>query len=124
MQSLRQVFELVPKLWAVRVLVRPGSELAGKMDGFDMELHLFALATELWRPGYRGLRYFGLGDKVFKLGRVVFPPKGQPSVPDGQEESMNAKRLGPARKLEQIDRASVKWIEIWGMDSTEFEVAF
>jgi hypothetical protein len=37
---------------------------------------------------------------------------------------MNAKRAGPIRRVEIVSRESVSWIEIWGMDSTEFAPEF
>lgn len=124
LESLRQIMVLVPKLWAIRLLVRPGSELADKIDATE-EMHAFALATELWRPEYRHVRYFGIGERlVYKLGRVIFPPKGVGEVPSGQENSLNAKRAGPVRQIEQVGRESVKGVEIWGMDTAEFEVGY
>jgi hypothetical protein len=37
---------------------------------------------------------------------------------------MNAKRAGPMRRIEVLDRDKVKWIEIWGLDTTEFDPKF
>lgn len=125
LESLRQIVSLTPKLWALRMLVRPGSEFAETIATMDPEMHGFVLATEFWRPEYKNLKYIGFGDKiVFKLGRVVFPPKSAPSIPEGQENSLNAKRAGPIRKIEIVSRESVKWIEIWGLDTTEFDPNF
>lgn len=130
LESLRQIMTLVPKLWAIRVLVRPGTELADKVDATE-EMHAFAVATELWRPEYLNLKYIGMGDRlVYKLGGVLFPPKGPgrgkpgAEVPAGQENSFNARRAGPIRHIEKVSRESVKWIEIWGLDTTEFDVKF
>jgi hypothetical protein len=124
LESLRQIMSLVPKLWAIRVLIRPGSELADKVDATE-DMHTFAIGTEMWRPEYKNVRYFGMGDRlVYKLGKVIYPPKGSPEIPKGQENSMNARRAGPVRQIERVSRESVKWIDIWGMDSTEFEVPF
>ena len=124
LESLRQIAGLVPNLWAIRVLVRPGTELADKIDATE-DMHAFAIATEMWRPEYRNVKYIGMGDRlVYKLGKVIFPPKESPETPKGQQNSLNAKRAGPLRQIERVGRESVKWIEIWGMDSTEFEVAF
>ncbi|KAJ8113585.1 hypothetical protein OPT61_g4308 [Boeremia exigua] len=79
----------------------------------------------MWRPEYRNIQYVGLGDRlVYKLGHVIFPPKDAPAIPKGQENSLNAKRAGPVRHIERVSRESVKWIEIWGLDTTEFEVAY
>ncbi|KAF1833404.1 hypothetical protein BDW02DRAFT_570073 [Decorospora gaudefroyi] len=127
LQSLRQILSLMPKLWALRLLLRPGSEPFDRMNAVDPEMHLFAIATEFWRPEYKNLKYLGLGDDmVFKLGGVYFPPskdKGT-TIPEGQENSMSAKRAGPIRKVELVTRESVKHVEIWGMDTTEFDPAF
>ncbi|KAH7402939.1 hypothetical protein BKA66DRAFT_404599 [Pyrenochaeta sp. MPI-SDFR-AT-0127] len=124
-ESLRHILAMVPKLWAVRMLVRPGSEFAETIEMMGNDMHAFAIATEFWRPEYRNLRYIGLGDRlVFKLGGVYFPSKTRESLPDGQENSMNAKRMGPIRRVERVSRESVKHVEIWGLDTTEFEAKF
>lgn len=124
LESLRQIMSLVPHLWAIRILVRPGTELAEKVDATE-DMHAFAIATELWRPEYKNVKYIGLGERlVYKLGGVTFPPKNRPEIPKDQENSINAKRAGPIRHVEKVSRESVGWIEIWGMDTTEFEVGF
>ncbi|KAF1927525.1 uncharacterized protein M421DRAFT_101516 [Didymella exigua CBS 183.55] len=124
LESLRQIMNLVPKLWAIRILIRPGSELADKVDA-TKDMHAFAIATEMWRPEYKNVQYLGMGERlVYKLGKVTYPPKGSPEIPRGQQNSLNAKRAGPVRHVERVSRDSVKWIDIWGMDSTEFEVPF
>ena len=117
---------MVPKLWAIRMLIRPNSDFADKIDSMEVDdMHTFAIATEFWKPEYKNLRYLGIGDRiVFKLGGVWFPPKGKDKIPAGQENSMNAKRAGPIRRVEQVSRESVKHIEIWGMDSMEFDPSF
>jgi hypothetical protein len=125
LQSLRQIVSLVPKLWAIRMLVRPGSEFADMIASMDPEMHAFVMATEMWRPEYRNLKYLGMGDKlVYKLGAVVFPPKNAPPIPEGQANSLNAKRAGPMRRIELVDRATLNKIEIWGMDTMEFDPKF
>jgi hypothetical protein len=121
LESLRQVMALVPKLWAMRMLIRPGSEL----DTMDSDMHLFAIATEFWRPEYKNLKYVGIGDElVFKLGDVYYPPKGKEDAPELQGNSLNAKRAGPIRKVEVLSREAVRHIEIWGLDTTEFDPEF
>jgi hypothetical protein len=121
LESLRQILGLMPKLWAMRLLIRPGSDF----HAVDPEMHLFAIATEFWRPEYKNLRYISMGeDLIFKLGGVYFPPKGKAREEEGDGNSMNAKRRGPIRRVEIVSRESVSWIEIWGMDSTEFDPDF
>ncbi|KAF7680158.1 hypothetical protein GT037_001809 [Alternaria burnsii] len=126
LESLRQVFTLVPKLWAVRFLARPTYDTNDPMgDDDDPMMHAFALATEFWRPEYKNVKYIGYGDNiVFKLGGVYFPPKGKEPVPNDNEKSMNAKRAGPKRKIDVLRREDVKDIEIWGLDTTEFDPKF
>lgn len=125
MDSLRQILGLVPKLWALRILVRQGSELSEKIDGMEAEMHQFALATEVWKPEYSNLKYISIGEKfIFKLGNVIYPPKGRNGVPAGQENSMNARRMGPMRRLTRIDFEDIKHVEIWGLDTTEFDPKF
>lgn len=102
------------------------------------------LATELWWPEFRNLRYIALGDRfIYKLGGVVYPGKssgqgkGQQGVngdgsgsgsgsgfPAGQENSMNARRAGPVRIVKRVEWSEVAEIEIWKMDSCEFEAGF
>jgi hypothetical protein len=126
LESLRQVFALVPKLWAVRFLVCPSYDTGDSMmDDSESEMHAFAIGTEFWRPEYRNIKYIGYGDSVvFRLGGVYFPPKGKDPMPNGNEKSFNAKRAGPKRKIDVLKREDVKDIEIWGMDTTEFDPKF
>jgi hypothetical protein len=124
--SLRQIVSMVPKLYAIRMLVTPGSELADFVaSSVDNDMHRFAIATEFWKPEYRNLKYLGWGDNlIWKLGDVYYPPKPKEPIPEGQENSMNAKRAGPIRRIEQVSREDVKHIEIWSMDTMEFDPKF
>lgn len=137
MEHLRRVITLTPRLWALRMLVAPGTAFHQSLDTIEMEMHKFALATELWRPMYKGLRYIGMGDKAFRLGGVVWPKGGPPAngggagTPGQQGEGpgMGTRDLaslmrGPMRVLEQVDPARLSWIEIWGLDTVDFEAKF
>jgi hypothetical protein len=121
--SLRHILTLVPKLWAIRVLFRT----IDKMDSAELDMHQFALATELWRPEYQNLKYFGIGENiVFKLGNVIYPSKpknGAAAVP-GPDNSLTARMLGPIRRLTRLTREDVRHVEIWGMDDIEFDPKF
>ncbi|KAH5344333.1 hypothetical protein HBI49_222860 [Parastagonospora nodorum] len=122
LESLRQIMTLVPKLWALRMLVRPGTEFADMVASLDPEMHAFVMATEFWRPEYRNLKYIGLGDKlVYKLGGVVFPPKNAANVPEGRENSINARSAGPMRRMTIVGKEELDKIEIWGLDTDEFD---
>ncbi|EOA84475.1 uncharacterized protein SETTUDRAFT_132500 [Exserohilum turcica Et28A] len=124
LESLRQVFALVPKLWVVRFLMRRGGEACEKFDLLEPEMHAFAMATELWRPEYKNIKYVGFGhDIIYKLGDVYFPPKSKVPQPDAPDNSLNARRAGPIRKFQIVSRESVQHIEIWGMDTIEFDPA-
>jgi hypothetical protein len=123
LESLRQAFALVPKLWAVRFLMPPSSDTTDDLT--DAEMHAFAIGTEFWRPEYKNIKYVGYGDNVvLKLGAVHFPAKSKDPIPNGHANSMNAKRAGPIRKVEVVKREDVNHIEIWGKDTTEFDPAF
>ncbi|KAF2451974.1 hypothetical protein P171DRAFT_426386 [Karstenula rhodostoma CBS 690.94] len=134
MESMREIFSLTPNLWAIRILIPPGSLFQARTDVMDIEMHQFALATEMWRPQYRTLRYVGFGNMAFKLGDVVWPKgKGKARAQEhaqngsafgGRGGSMIELRNGPMRRLEMVDTKSLDWIEIWGMDTTEFEAKF
>ncbi|KAI8942947.1 hypothetical protein NX059_000985 [Plenodomus lindquistii] len=125
LESMRQVVAMVPKLWAIRLLIPPGAEFADRIENMDPEMHIFAIATEFWRPEYQNVKYLGLGENlVYKLGAVYYPPKTKDNILPGQENSMNARRSGPIRKVEVISRESINHVEIWGMDTTEFNPAF
>jgi hypothetical protein len=125
LESVREIVVAAPKLRALRLLVRPGSELGEKLESMEPEMHQFAFATETWRPEYRNLKYVGVGDDlVWKLGGVVFPPKNAAGTVEAGDNSLNAKKAGPMRILRRVSRASVKDVEIWGMDSIEFEAGF
>lgn len=125
LESLRQVFALVPKLWAVRFLINPSHDFADNRDLTNPDIDGFALATEFWRPEYKNVKYVGFGDDlVFKLGGVYFPSKGKTPDAGVDNNSLNAKISGPKRTFQKVSRASVEGIEIWGMDTTEFDPAF
>ena len=125
LESLREVVAAAPKLRALRLLVRPGSDMCEAIVSMDPDMHQFAIATEMWRPEYRNLQYIGLGDQlVWKLGGVMFPPKGAATSFEGGDNSLNAKKAGPRRVLRRVSRANVKDVEIWGMDSIEFDAEF
>jgi hypothetical protein len=121
---LRKIISVVPRLFALRLLVRPESELAEKLTSMDPEMHAFALATELWRPQYKGLKYVSLGDNLFyKLGEVLRPAKRVNGTAGG-ENSFNALSMGMMRRVIPITRSQVQNIEIWGLDTMEFDPKF
>lgn len=125
LDNLRQVLTLVPKLWAIRMLTRPRPGTKETIFSADPEMHVFAVATEFWKPEYKNLKYVGIGDDlVLKLGDVYYPPKWRDKITPGQENSINAKSAGPVRKIEIVSRETVQWVEIWGLDTTEFDPTF
>lgn len=122
LESMRQAIAMVPKLWALRLLLPQDADAADKIDNLDSDMHMFAIATEFWRPEYKNLKYLGIGDNhIYKLGGVYFPPKAKDDTPDCLENGMLARRSGPVRKVELVSRESVNHIEIWGLDTMEFD---
>lgn len=125
LESLRQVFALVPKLWAVRFLVNPHMDLGGRSELMDIDMNSFTLATEFWRPEYMNVKYVGYGqDLIFKLGGIHFPSKGKTPDTAVNSNSLCARMSGPKREFEIVSRQSVEHIEIWGLDTVEFDPAF
>ena len=124
MESLRQILSLVPKVWALRMLIAPGSAFQAHMDSMDLEMHKFALSTEMWRPEYQNVKYVGVGRLAFKLGDVVWPKGKGKGRAEQRATTMLELSRGPVRKMELVDAKSLNWIEIWGMDTTEFEAKF
>ncbi|KAF2817204.1 uncharacterized protein BDZ99DRAFT_373361 [Mytilinidion resinicola] len=109
-EAMRLVVSYAPKLFALRMLVRPGSELADKLDSMDPEMHQLAMGTEMWRPEYANLRYVGFGDLVFELGATISMGKKR-AKPDGDVRFMRVVKL--------VSRDVVRHIEIWERDSFE-----
>jgi hypothetical protein len=124
-ESLRQIISLLPKLWAIRILMRPGSGLAETMVSMDPDMHQFVLATEFWKPEYKNLKYVALGnDFIFKLGKVVRPPKPKPGSGTPSEAPGQERGIRPMREMTRVTWEDVQHIEIWGMDTTEFDPKF
>jgi hypothetical protein len=122
---LRKTLAFLPKLWALRLLVRPQSELAEKLALTDPDMHHFALATELWRPQYKNLKYIGIGENlIYKLGEVLRPAKRNPKAVGGGDNSFNALSMGMMRRITPIPASEVQHIEIWGLDTMEFDPKF
>lgn len=125
LESLRQLMAMMPKLWALRFLVPPNTDIADKMAVIDPEMRKFAIATEFWRPEYSNLKYLSMGDcHVYKLGEVYYPPNSNGEISQDPGNSMNAKRAGPIRKVEVISGEDMGHVEIWAMDTTEIDPAF
>ncbi|OCL12774.1 hypothetical protein AOQ84DRAFT_333724 [Glonium stellatum] len=108
--ALREVMPFAPNLFALRILVRPSSELWEKIESMDEEMHAFVISQELWRPEYKNIKWFGLAHLVYELGPIVNMGKKR-AKPDGEPRSM--------RIVRQVPREKVKDIEIWSMDSCD-----
>jgi hypothetical protein len=124
LESLAQILGLVPKVWALRLLIRPGSDLAEKLDSMDLDLHSFAMAHEFWKPEYKNLKYVGFGSRlIFKLGAVTYPAlkAKNGTILSGQD---NNPRMRPYRQITRLTEDDVKHIEIWGLDTAEFDPKF
>lgn len=108
LSSIREIMPFAPHLFALRILVRPGSELWEEIESMDDEMHAFVISQELWKPEYKNLKWLGMADLVFELGTVVSMGKKR-AKPDGEPR--------PMRIVKQVPREMVKDIEIWSMDS-------
>jgi len=107
-EYMRLVFTYAPNIYAMRMLVRPGSELWEKLESEEPEMHQLVMGQEMWRPEYKNLKYIAFGDLIFELGAIVSLGKKR-AKPDGDVRYM--------RVVTPISRDKVQHIEIWGRDS-------
>ena len=114
LSSIRDIIPFAPHLFALRILVRPSSELWEKIESMDDEMHAFVISQELWKPEYKNLKWLGMADLVFELGTVVSMGKKRVK-PDGEPRLM--------RIVKQVPREMVKDIEIWSMDSLDMRTS-
>ncbi|OCK85680.1 hypothetical protein K432DRAFT_286364 [Lepidopterella palustris CBS 459.81] len=107
---LREIMAHAPKIYAIRILVRPGSEFYEKFESIDDEMHEFAISQETWRPEYKNLKWLGVSDMVFQLGAVM--NLGTKRAKAGGEPL-------PMRIVKRVPKDTVKDIEIWKMNSLD-----
>lgn len=125
LESLRQFIAMMPKLWALRFLVAPNTALADKMASMDDNVREFTVATEFWHPEYSNLKYISMDNRhVYKLGEVYYPPTSNGDSSKNLGNTMNARRAGPMRRVDEINMENMAHVEIWAMDTTEFSTAF
>jgi hypothetical protein len=118
--TCRQIGAQLPKLQAVRVLHPGGVEdrivesmVAGMMTRDEwMQMSnrsMDAIAREVWKDGWRNVKYFGLGMQFFEFGKVVRLSE------EGEEGERAMRRIVKPLRWEDIKQKC----EIFGMDSQD-----
>lgn len=108
--QLRAFFPLMPKLYAIRILMDPEDNEVEHFAALDDSVHEALLGHELWRPEYKNLQYIGLGDFVFECGKIIH------SDSKAMEKGSKPVLL---RHVKRVPKEEAKKIEIWGMDSLD-----
>ena len=98
----------LPKLFAFRLLDNPDtSAFAQELKTYPDDYHERNLAENLTKPEYRNLRWVGLCDLVFRIGKLHALHDVENGVPL------------LTRVVKRVPRDNVQDIEIWGLDSLE-----
>ena len=99
--TLRSILASAPHLIAFRILVAKETDFYTALKKFPDSSHGLPLSLELWREPYKNLKWFGLGDIVFRLGKNI--------------------KIGEnwRRSVTTASWEDVKDIAIWGKDSLD-----
>ncbi|EON63994.1 hypothetical protein W97_03224 [Coniosporium apollinis CBS 100218] len=108
--ELRAFIPLMPKLYAVRILIGLEDNEVEHFAALDDSVHEALLGHELWRPEYKNLQYIGLGDFVFECGKIIHS--------DSKATEKGSKPV-LLRQVKRVPKEEAKKIEIWGMDSLD-----
>ena len=104
----RLLLPFLPKLFALRFLDNPeSSAFSEEFKAYGDEVHEQTMGEHLSKPGYRSLRWVGLCDMVFRVGKLL---------PIGDAENGEALFT---RVVKRVSPDTVQNIEIWGLDSLE-----
>ncbi|EOD44209.1 hypothetical protein UCRNP2_9086 [Neofusicoccum parvum UCRNP2] len=116
-ENMRQVLRSLPRLWALRILIRATTQELELMQSISGNLHEQVISFELRRREWDRLKYLGIGDMVFQCGGVrEVPGAGTPKSP---MDPTTGEELGVRRIVKKVDREAVNHVEIWKMDCLE-----
>jgi hypothetical protein len=96
---LTKCLRAAPKLWALRVLFPPWSEMAKTVMFVGLDIHAELLSVQTSNPEFGNLRWLGMGPLVHELGEVENGRRKLRAVPWGDER--------------------LRAIEIFGLDNGE-----
>ncbi|EKG20863.1 hypothetical protein MPH_01846 [Macrophomina phaseolina MS6] len=116
-ENMRQLLKHLPRLWALRILIRATTQELELMQSISGNLHEQVISFELRRKEWDGLKYLGIGDMVFLCGGVREVPGA--STPKSPVDPTMGEELGVRRIVKKVDKEAVKDVEIWKMDSMD-----
>lgn len=116
-EHMCQLMKHMPKLFALRILIRATTQEMELMQSISANLHEQVISFELRRREWNGLKYLGIGDMVFQCGGVREVPGA--ATPKSPMDPTMGEELGVRRIVKKIGREVVKDVEIWKMDSLE-----
>lgn len=116
-ENMRQLLKFLPRLWALRILIRATTQELELMQSISGNLHEQVISFELRRKEWNGLKYLGIGDMVFECGGVREVPGA--STPKSPADPTTGEELGVRRIVKKVDRSEVKDVEIWKMDTLD-----
>ncbi|KAL1649172.1 hypothetical protein SLS58_001746 [Diplodia intermedia] len=118
--KMRQLLNSLPRLWALRILIRATTQELELMQSISGNLHEQVIAFELRRKEWDRLKWLGIGDMVFLCGGVREVPGGAAAnTPKSPADPTMGEDLGVRRIVKKVDREAVKDVEIWKMDSLD-----
>jgi len=104
----RLLVPFLPKLFALRILEKPDSSaFCEELKAHGDAVHENSTSQSLSKPEYRALRWVGIYDMVFRVGKLL--PLG---------DVRNGEALF-TRVVKRVSSDVVQDIEIWGLDSLE-----
>ncbi|KAF2087242.1 hypothetical protein K490DRAFT_73674 [Saccharata proteae CBS 121410] len=110
-ECMRGIMIHLPKLWALRILVRAPRHEIELMESISNDLHETVIGFELSRPEWKNLRWLGLGNMVFRCGGLQEGPSGLDLDGNGGE------RGDLLRVVRRVEVPMTELPEIWAMDT-------
>ncbi|KAB2573807.1 hypothetical protein DBV05_g7521 [Lasiodiplodia theobromae] len=119
-ENMRQLLRGLPRLWALRILIRATTQELELMQSISGNLHEQVISFELRRREWDHLKWLGIGDMVFLCGGVREVPGGPPAnTPKSPADPTMGEELGVRRIVKKVGKEAVKDVEIWKMDSLD-----
>ncbi|KAF2835445.1 hypothetical protein M501DRAFT_941926 [Patellaria atrata CBS 101060] len=106
---MRPFMKLVPRLFALRILIEPGTSLFDQFQATEMGMQEKLIAAGFSMPEYHSIRWLGIGTYVFELSRAV--------KTDGKNHH---KGVVWHRECRKVSKNDVKHLEIWNADCWDF----
>lgn len=103
---LRLLIPFLPKVTAVRLLLN--DSLHEHLKHVSREERMAGMGRDLWKAGVQQLKWVGLGDQIYRIGKTYSVP-----LEDGSQEWR--------REVAEATSDDVKDIEIWRMDSLDLD---